>query len=114
VLRYRLHVPRYQRTTGLPFFAFVSASSRDASEKVLADPGIFQAAEPKRGEDVTIGDPVIIQILLTLLHHPGAKAAGVVRYLRGHSPPITMAEVRIVFTRYELDSIGKKGGASNY
>jgi len=60
-----------------------------------------------------IGDPVIIQVLLTLLHHRGAKAAGVVRYLRGHSPPITLAEVRIVFARYELDSIGKKGGASN-
>jgi hypothetical protein len=32
-----------------------------------------------------------------------------VRYLRGHSPPITAMQVRIVFTRYELDSIGKKG-----
>jgi len=61
-----------------------------------------------------IGDPVIIQILLTLIHHPGAKEADVVRYLRGHSPPITMAEVRIVFARYGLDSIGKKGGASSY
>ncbi len=61
-----------------------------------------------------IGDPVIILVLLTLLHHPGAKAADVVRYLRGHSPPITMTEVCIVFTLYELDGIGKKGGASNY
>ena len=60
-----------------------------------------------------LGDPVIIRVLLTLLHHPGATAADVVRYLRGHSPPITMAEVRIVFVLYELDSIGKKGGASN-
>ncbi len=67
-----------------------------------------QVGEPE------IGDPVIIQVLLTLLHHPGAKAADVVRYLRGHSPPITMAEVRIVFARYGLDSIGKKGGVSNY
>ena len=61
-----------------------------------------------------IGDAVIIQVLLTLLHHPGAKAADVVRYLRGHSPPITLAQVRVVFVRYELDSIGKKGGASSY
>jgi len=60
-----------------------------------------------------LGDAVIIQVLLTLLHHPGAKAADVVRYLRGHSPPITLAQVRVVFARYELDSIGKKGGASN-
>ena len=61
-----------------------------------------------------IGEAVIIQVLLTLLHHPGSKAADVVRYLRGHSPPITMTEVRVVFARYELDEIGKKGGATNY
>ena len=66
----------------------------------------------KEGEP-EVRDPVIIRVLLTLLHHPGAKAADVVRYLRGHSPPITMTEVRIVFARYELDSIGKKGGTSN-
>jgi hypothetical protein len=68
---------------------------------------------PTKEGEPEIGDPVIIQVLLTLLHHPGAKAADVVRYLRGHSPPVTMAEVRIVFARYELDSLGKKGGASN-
>ena len=68
---------------------------------------------PATDGEPAIADPVIIQVLLTLLHHPGAKAADVVRYLRGHSPPITMAEVRMVFTRYGLDSIGKKGGASN-
>ncbi len=68
---------------------------------------------PTKDGEPEIGDPVIIQVLLTLLHHPGAKTAEVVRYLRGHSPPITMAEVRVVFARYELDSIGKKGGAWN-
>ena len=69
---------------------------------------------PAKQGQPEIGDAVIIQVLLTLLHHPGAKAADVVRYLRGHSPPITMAEVRLVFARYELDAIGKKGGATNY
>ncbi len=68
---------------------------------------------PAKVGEPEIGDPVIIQVLLTVLHHRGAKAADVVRYLHGHSPPITMAEVRIVFARYELDSIGKKGGAWN-
>ncbi len=63
---------------------------------------------PVREGKPEVGDQVIIQVLLILLHHPAAKAADVVRYLRGHSPPITMAEVRIVFIRYELDSIGKK------
>ena len=69
---------------------------------------------PATEAEPEIGDAVIIRVLLTLLHHPGAKAADVVRYLRGHSPPITMAEVRLVFARYELDDIGKKGGATNY
>jgi hypothetical protein len=56
-------------------------------------------------------DAVIIDVLLTLLHHPEAKAADVVRYLQGHSLPIPMGQVNAVFTRYDLASIGKKGGA---
>ena len=44
------------------------------------------------------------------LHHPKAKAADVVRYLQGHSPPIPMLQVNAVFARYDLVSIGKKGG----
>jgi hypothetical protein len=59
-----------------------------------------------------IPDEIVIQILLTLLHHPGAKAAEVVRYLRGHSPPISFEQVDAVFARYDLESIGKKGGSS--
>jgi hypothetical protein len=62
---------------------------------------------------VEVGDPVVIQVLLTRLRHPGAKIADVVRYLRGHAPPINRAQVALVFDRYELDQIGKKGGASN-
>lgn len=59
-----------------------------------------------------IPDEIVIQVLLTLLHHPGAKAAEVVRYLRGHSPPVSMEQVGAVFARYDLESIGKKGGGS--
>jgi len=60
-----------------------------------------------------VGDPVVIQVLLSLLRHPGAKVADLVRYLRGHAPPITLVQVAWVFDRYELEHIGKKGGASN-
>jgi hypothetical protein len=60
--------------------------------------------------EIEVSDQVVIQVLLTLLHHPASTAADVVRYLRGHSPPITALQVRMVFARYELDSIGKKGG----
>ena len=59
-----------------------------------------------------VPDELVIQVLLTLLHHPEAKAAEVVRYLRGHSPPISLAQVDAVFARYDLESIGKKGGSS--
>ncbi|MEJ2327205.1 MAG: hypothetical protein P8Y25_10480 [Chromatiaceae bacterium] len=59
-----------------------------------------------------IPDEIVIQVLLTLLHHPGAKAAEVVRYLRGHSPPISFEQIDAVFVRYDLESIGKKRGSS--
>ena len=69
---------------------------------------------PENTARVTTGvpDEIVIQVLLTLLHHPGAKAAEVVRYLRGHSPPVSMEQVGAVFARYDLESIGKKGGSS--
>jgi hypothetical protein len=70
-----------------------------------------QAAAAK--DKAEVGDSVVIQVLLTLLRHPGAKIVDVVRYLRGYSPPITLAQVALVFDRYELDEISKKGGASN-
>jgi len=71
------------------------------------------ATEEKASVGAQVDDRTIIEVLLVLLRHPGAKAVDVVRYLRGHSPPITMNAVRIVFARYELESLGKKGGGSN-
>lgn len=57
-------------------------------------------------------DGVIIQVLLMLIRHPDSRPADVVQLLRGHSPPIPMEQVVAVFARYDLESIGKKGGAS--
>jgi len=62
--------------------------------------------------EAAVPDEIVIQVLLTLLHHRGAKAVEVVRYLRGHSPPVSMQQVEAVFARYDLESIGKKGGTS--
>jgi len=56
---------------------------------------------------------VIIQVLLTLIRHPQSQPADVVRLLRGHSPPIPMEQVVSIFVRYDLESISKKGGATN-
>jgi len=63
--------------------------------------------------EAEVTDTVVIEVLLTLLRHPGSTAANVVRHLRGRSPPISMRHVRIVFDRYDLDRLGEKGGSSN-
>jgi len=69
-----------------------------------------EARESALANDL-LTDAVIIAVLLALLHHPEAKAADVVRYLQGHSPPIPMVQVDAVFARYGLASISKKKGA---
>ena len=59
--------------------------------------------------DNDVNDAVVIQVLLTLVRHPGVKPADVVRHLHGLAPPVTFPQVQAVFTRYDL---GKKGGPS--
>jgi hypothetical protein len=62
---------------------------------------------------VRLDDSVIIQVLLTLIRHPGSRPGDVVRALRGHSPPISMEQVVEIFTRFDLDDVGKKGGSTS-
>lgn len=69
------------------------------------------AAAGEEGGPAEVDDGVVIQVLLTLIRHPGSTVAEVVRHLRGHLPPIKGDQVRAVFSRYEL---GEKGGASSY
>jgi len=83
------------------------------------DPKVRQAQLARRREQISaqkveaeVTDAIVIQVLLTLIHHPGSRLADVVRRLRGHSPPITKQHVHIVFDRYDLDNIGEKGGPS--
>jgi hypothetical protein len=63
--------------------------------------------------EAAITDAEVIDVLLTLVHHPGSRAGDVVRRLRGRSPPITLACVRAIFERYHLDRLGEKGGRSS-
>ena len=58
-----------------------------------------------------VDDRMVIEVLLTLIHHPGLNAADAARRLRGHSPPISFDHVQAVFKKYDLDNIGEKGGA---
>jgi hypothetical protein len=68
--------------------------------------------EARRFEVQEVTNEVVIQVLLILIRHPGSKAGDVARRLKGHSPPITIQHVRVVFDRYNLDDVGKKGGPS--
>jgi hypothetical protein len=89
------------------------------------DPLVRQAQLSQRQEQIAaveramtareleVSDAVAIAILLTLLRHPAATAAEVVRRLRGHCPAITLAQVRVIFARYELEHIDQKGGVWN-
>jgi len=60
-----------------------------------------------------VTDLLIIEVLLVLLRHRGADRAQVWRHLRGHSPPVSIEQVGVVFARYDLDNLGEKGGSTN-
>ena len=60
-----------------------------------------------------VSDRMVIEILLTLIRHPGSDEGQVVRRLRGHRPPITARQVHGVFEQYDLDKLGEKGGSTN-
>ena len=105
---------RREKVNGFYIYLHTDADVRLAQlarrrEKVM----LSQRARNNR-TSAAVDDEVIIRILLTLLRHPGATEADTVRYLRGHSPPVTLAEVHMIFARYELANLGKKGGATNY
>ena len=70
--------------------------------------------EQRRFELKEVTDAIVIQVLLMLIWHPGSRTGDVARRLKGHSPPITIQHVRVVFDRYGLDNIGKKGGPSRH
>ena len=61
---------------------------------------------------VIIDDHIIIEVLLILIWHPVYQPADVTRALRGHVPPITKEQVIEVFSRYDLEAIGKKKGST--
>jgi len=80
------------------------------------DPTLGQAQRGRRMEQLEtptpdgeeLEDQVVIEVLLVLIRHPGARSDDVRRHLRGRSPPIGVEQIRAVFSRYDLE----KGGAS--
>lgn len=73
---------------------------------------IERGRQPAVPSEPELDYEVIIQVLLSVLHHRGADPQALARHLRGRSPPISIAQVRAVFARYALDELGEKGGSS--
>lgn len=119
-LRVRVHNTLYEllgkgeiereRVISIYIYLHIDHTIQKAQIRRRTEQIAYQQAAAAKGK---LSDQIIIQVLLTLIHHPGAKAADVVRYLQGHSPPISMSQVSIVFARYDLDNIGGKKGLSN-
>ena len=92
-------------------YVYLHPDAEIREEQIQRRGALLHAGKTVRIE-TAVPDEIVIQVLLALLHHPGAKAAQLVRYLRGHSPPVAMEQIEAVFARYDLASIGKKGGSS--
>lgn len=93
-------------------YLYLHSDADARQQQIQRRQALIDAKDVERQDKEPPTDEMIIAVLLTLLRHPEAKAAEMVRYLRGHSPPILMEQVISIFARYDLDSIGKKGGAS--
>lgn len=92
-------------------FIYLHPDSKIGMEQLTKRRELF---EQRRFELKEVTDAVVIQVLLILIRHPGSRTGDVARRLKGHSPPITIQHVRVVFDRYGLDNVGEKGGPSRH
>jgi len=92
-------------------FIYLHPDSKIRMEQLTKRRELF---EQRRFELKEVTDAVVIQVLLILIRHPGSRTGDVARRLKGHSPPITIQHVRVVFDRYGLDNVGEKGGPSRH
>jgi hypothetical protein len=67
--------------------------------------------ELRKKEITKAGVPleIVIEVLLTLIRHPGSDVAAVSRRLEGRAPPISTEQIRWVFDRYQLNQKGGSG-----
>lgn len=63
-------------------------------------------------DSVIIDNDIIIKVLLILIRHPDSQPVDVTHALQGHVPPITEDQVIEVFSRYDLEEIGKRKGST--
>ena len=102
---------RRERVAG--FFLYLHSDPAIGQIQLQRRQERIAARQPGDEEPVSVEDAVVIQVLLALIRHPGSGPADVVRTLRGHSPPIVVAQVVEIFARYDLVNVGKKGGPTN-
>ena len=93
-------------------YLYLHSDTDVRQQQIQQRQALIDAKDAEQQDKESPTDDTIIAVLLTLLRHPEAQAAEVVRYLRGHSPPISMRQVEAIFACYDLDHIGKKGGGS--
>ncbi len=102
---------RRERVTG--FYLYLHIDPAIGQSQLQRRQGRIAARQAGDEQRVCLDDEVIIQVLLSLIRHPGSLPADVVRALRGHSPPIMLEQVVHIFDRYDLEDTGKKGGTTN-
>ena len=57
--------------------------------------------------------PLVIEVLLAVIRHPGASPVQLARHLQGHSPPIELSHILAVIDRFDLPKVVEKGGPAH-
>ena len=100
-----IHNKKLSRTKVAGYFIYHHPVSTKSAVQLIKRREIIEEGKFKIQ---AVSDAVVIEVLLILIRYPGSKIIEVVRRLKGHSPPIKMQHVRIVFDRYNLDNNEKK------
>jgi hypothetical protein len=101
----KVHDKKLARIKVAGHFIYLHPDSKSHEAQLIKRREIL---EERRFAIEAVTDAVVIEVLLILIRHPGSKAGEVTRRLKGHSPPITMQHVRVVFDQYNLDDVGEK------
>ncbi len=106
-----VHDKKLARTKVAGNFIYLHSDSKCHETQLIKRREII---EERRFAIEAITDAVVIEVLLILIRHPNSKSGEVAHRLKGHSPPITLQHVRVVFDRYNLDDVGEKKTPSEH
>lgn len=106
-----LHDKQLSRVKVAGLFIYLHPDSEVCKAQLLKR---HEMIEERRFAIEAVTETVVIEVLLILIRYPGSRAGDVARRLKGHSPPVTMQHVLVVFDRYNLDDVGKKKESSRH